>query len=1281
MRRAVYILLVFSLAVSVAAEPVTTTPLQFYGLGTVTCGAWSRDGTKMVTAGSAGAFLWDDATRRVTRVFIGHAWYVTSVAISPDGTKIATGSADWEARLWNARDGTTLQVFSGHAGPVNSVAFSPENSKVLTGGDDGVAVLWSAADGSEITRFTGHAGPVLSVAFSPQITKVLTGSADGTAKLWNAATGALIRSFNCGSTVSCVAFSPDGNEILTGYGRTTRLWNVADGAQLWTRTWGNQIAEVSSLAFTREGTSVTIGARDGWVVFRRADNGTTTGFRLAGSGPIASISYSLDDGAFLVAVAAPDNVAKIWYTGGLPNDVIYRGHTSHVLAAAFSPDGLAVLTGSDDWTAKLWNTYDGTLIRTFSGHASGVIAVAFSPDGAGVLTGSRDQTAKLWDATFGTLIRTFSGHSGWVNGVAFSPDGTKVLTGSMDSTARLWNLSNGALTQTFSGHTDPVASVAFAPDGTKILTGSWDMTAKIWRVSDGAQLRTLSGHTNWLRSATFSPDGTTVLTGSDDRTAKLWNVTDGSVIRTFAGHADRVTGTAISPDASKILTGSYDTTARLWNVSDGSVIRTYFGHADGVYPVAFSPDGTSVLTASYDQTARLWPPDTDHLVGHMSPVTAITVAGDQATTIATAHDDNVARLWNGVNGALLQEFYGHVARINSVALSPNGAFLLTGGNDRTAKLWDVPGGYATWTYKGHEGPVNTVAFSADGTKYLTASSDGWALLWRTSDTTILNSFAHGEIIRAAAISRDGSRVLTGGADNTAKLWNASTGAEIHTFTGHTDEVRCVGFSYDGTKILTGSNDNTARLWNSNTFALLRTFTGHAAPVISVGFSPDGSAVVAASTVSVKFWNAANGTLLRTVSGHADSLAGAALSGDGTRLVTGSEDGTARLWPAFAATGAVTGVTGDRFILVAGGGNYVGNPIVSQTQALADRAFFTCLVRGYKRSEIRYLSAFNDWRTRDSNNDSLPDADAQATTQTFWSAIDTWSSGTARLFIYLVDHGSYNSQTGEWSFRLNATQYIKASDLDSHLDTLQTRTGCEVILIVDCCFSGGFVQRCKAPAGKRRVVISSTTPQNLAIYSPPAGAESFSFYFLSFAVLGNTLKDCFKWTQLSFATMGNPAGQAPWMDDNNDGQSNKSDGTLAARHVVGRYPAFGLNAPTILDVASTQSVYVRDPVVLWARLDAAVAAKEVWAVVISTRAGYAPGEPVTNLTRVNLAFNSTLNRWQATWSPRLEHSGLCTVTYFAVSEDLLGTRLVATPKSSGLRVLGPTSVRLPWSLFE
>ena len=113
-------------------------------------------------------------------------------------------------------------------------------------------------------------------------------------------------------------------------------------------------------------------------------------------------------------------------------------HQDPVTAVAFSPDGKAVLTGSDDSTARLWDAATGRPIGIPMAHQGQVRAVAFSPDGKTVLTGSSDKTARLWDAATGRPIGTPLNHKATVFAVAFSPDGKAVLTGSSDKTARLW---------------------------------------------------------------------------------------------------------------------------------------------------------------------------------------------------------------------------------------------------------------------------------------------------------------------------------------------------------------------------------------------------------------------------------------------------------------------------------------------------------------------------------------------------------------------------------------------------------------------------------------------------------------------------------------------------------------------------------------------------------------------------------------------------------------------------------------------------------------------------
>jgi WD40 repeat protein len=569
---------------------------------------------------------------------IGHTSAVNSVAFSPDGKYILTGSDDNTAKLWQL-DGREVRTFYGHKNRVQAVAFSPDGRQVLTGSRDSTAKLWTLA-GQEVRTFSGHTNYVEAVAFSPDGRQVLTGSGDHTAKLWTLE-GQEIRTFSGHTSyIEAVAFSPDGRQVLTGsYDQTAKLWTL-DGQKV--RTFSGHTFFVSAVAFSPDGRQVLTGSRD--------------------------------------------KTAKLWTLDG-QEVCTFSGHTDDVFAVAFSPDGRQVLTGSGDKTAKLW-TLDGQEVRTFSGHKSNIFTVAFSPNGHQVLTGSVDKTAKLWTLD-GKEVRTFSGHSDIVSAVAFSPNGRQVLTGSGDHTAKLWTF-DGQEVHTFSGHSDVVSAVAFSPDGHQVLTGSWDKTAKLWTL-DGKEVRTFSGHSDIVTAVSFSPDGRQVLTGSWDKTAKLWAF-DGHKARTFSGHTGDVYAVAFSPDGQQVLAGSGDHTAKLWTLN-GHEVRTFSGHTNDVYAVAFSPDGRQVLTGSGDNTAKLWTLEGQEIrifSRHSDVVSAVAFSPD-GRQVLTGSGDHTAKLWT-LGGQQIRIFSGHTYYVSEVAFSPDGHQVLTGSGDNTTKLWNTESG-------------------------------------------------------------------------------------------------------------------------------------------------------------------------------------------------------------------------------------------------------------------------------------------------------------------------------------------------------------------------------------------------------------------------------------------------------------------------------------------------------------------------------------------------------------------------------------------------------------
>jgi WD40 repeat protein len=560
----------------------------------------SPDWTKIITAYGCVARL-SDIYGNNKELFAGHAisrfvldahhisrgGYITSVAFSPDGNSILTGSEDLSARLWDLQ-GNTRQIFKGHLNYVISVVFSPDGKTILTGSADKTARLWDL-DGKCLQVFTGHKLGITSVAFSPDGQNILTGSADSTARLWDLKGNTLHTFKGHSSDVTAVAFSPDGKTVLTGSrDKTARLWDLQSNTM---QTFSGHLESITVVLFSPDGTTIVTGSDDNtakvWDL-----NGNTLQTLSGHTQAINSIAFSPDGNKLLTF--STDGKARIW---DLSQNAFTSliGHKKFVYRAIFSPDGKTILTLSYDHTLKFWDL-NGKNLRTLQVFIN---SMAFSPDGNTILIGLI--AAQFIDLN-GNILKTFSGHINAITSVAFAPDGKTFLTGSADKTARLWDLTGKTL-HVFNGHTEAISSVAFSPDGNKILTGSFDNSARLWDLS-GNTLQIFSGHTNYVNSIAFSPDGKTILTGSGDKTARLWDL-HGNTLQIFKGHTKAVKSIAFSPDGKSILTGSYDKTARIWDLL-GNTLQILSGCNSDIYSVSYSPDGKKVLIGSNDNIARLF---------------------------------------------------------------------------------------------------------------------------------------------------------------------------------------------------------------------------------------------------------------------------------------------------------------------------------------------------------------------------------------------------------------------------------------------------------------------------------------------------------------------------------------------------------------------------------------------------------------------------------------------------------------------------------------------------
>jgi WD40 repeat protein len=168
------------------------------------------------------------------RVLEGHEGYVRSVAFSPDGKHIVSGSSDCTVRVWNAVTFEHLAQLEGHEGYVRFVAFSPDGKHIVSCSDDRTVRVWNAVTFEQLAQLEGHEGYVRFVAFSPDGKHIVSGSSDCTVRVWNAVTFEQLAQLDGHEDdVNSVAFSPDGKHIVSSSDdRTVRVWNAVTFEQL-----------------------------------------------------------------------------------------------------------------------------------------------------------------------------------------------------------------------------------------------------------------------------------------------------------------------------------------------------------------------------------------------------------------------------------------------------------------------------------------------------------------------------------------------------------------------------------------------------------------------------------------------------------------------------------------------------------------------------------------------------------------------------------------------------------------------------------------------------------------------------------------------------------------------------------------------------------------------------------------------------------------------------------------------------------------------------------------
>jgi WD40 repeat protein len=584
------------------------------------------------------------------------------------------------------------------------LAFSRDGARLAAGSSDMTARLWDTATGREVMRFHGNRlGQVQQIALSPDGSTLAT-LADKVVRLWDARTGKHLRQAaeECDGGFSpgfVFTFSADGAALYVGPGGSVRAVTVADGKAAALPAAPERGLSID--AVSPDGTAAVSVAAGGRLVVWDLRSGKALGEvpdlpkrrMLALSGKRPAVAVGEDAPVVVVCdVVAGKELCRC------------QGHRATVSSLAFSPDGKALVSGAGDLTARLWDAESSKERWVFRAPGATFywVAVAFGPDGKTVGAAGWDGIVRLLDAGTGKERVPVRGPLGWMGPLAVAPDGKTAFTASEDQSLRCWDIATGkelrVLTEPAVHVYDPkqrkvvhpdewIYNLDVAPDGNALFVGHlrhvrvWDLRdpdrpragepfddwGRVALSPDGKTLATLGNKLRLLDARTrvvlyeagspeghvlcFSPDGRTLAVGCPRGVVRLYHTRAWRERVVLPGDDPQIVNAmAFSPDGQLLAINASGYRVGVWEVTSGKLRRRIERKESMMDALAFSPDGRHLAIAGTDQAVCL-------------------------------HE--VAR------GRMVHTFRGHEGWVSCLAFTPDGRRLISGSQDTTALVWDM----------------------------------------------------------------------------------------------------------------------------------------------------------------------------------------------------------------------------------------------------------------------------------------------------------------------------------------------------------------------------------------------------------------------------------------------------------------------------------------------------------------------------------------------------------------------------------------------------------------
>ena len=625
----------------------------------------------------------------------GHGSTVRAVAITPDGKKAVSASADSLLMVWDLKKGTELHRLEGHTDQIYTVALTSDGRMAVSGSNDSAIMCWDVENGTKIGTLSGHEGFVRAVAVTPDGKQVVSSAADATVKVWDLEALIPVRQLpGHDGYFHALSVSPDGKILLVAEGSKIIVWDLEKASKVCELT-GHE-ADVSGLAMIPGCNQAISAAQDKTLIV-----------------------WDLDTGAIVHKLS---------------------GHKGGVNGVAVMPSGRQAISASEDFTLMVWDLALGEKVLALGDHNENVKAVAVTQDGARAVSSASDGTLKVWDMR--EAVRTPLPNDerdqptvSWV-----LPEGRRALSVTDENDLLVWDLESRQKLSTHFGFREPVRRMTVTPNGRYVLLARGDDVLELWDLEiEKAKIlsRGLSGD---IHHVSMSADGKKAVSATWDGKLTVWDLEKGKASKRMSTKLEAVRRIVITTDGHRAVVLN-DTALTVWDLKKGLNLFRFpddkqLATEENIFipptglPSDVTPTGHRAIFALPDSLSviDLTALAIMHRLSYAyTGAVAISADGRRAVSANGKGLEHMVA-WDLDNGTRLFNLAGHFLKVTGLDISPDGRFAVSvagfgfdkqgGAPDLTLKVWDLDSGVLLTRFTG-ETSLQTCSIMGDGLTIMT----------------------------------------------------------------------------------------------------------------------------------------------------------------------------------------------------------------------------------------------------------------------------------------------------------------------------------------------------------------------------------------------------------------------------------------------------------------------------------------------------------------------------------------------------------------------------------